>query len=259
MRHVKTVTGIRKKILYGFVILGSLLFFSGMISFFELAKLSRSTRTIMDGSIQDVELSKRMLDAVQEQNTALLQIVSHADSAGRADTLLMEGRRSFEEAFRDALRIHENTGKLTGVSLAKDNYDQIVNQIYADTVDIANIGWFTNVYKTSYYDLTLANKNFMIDTQYAIDRNTDRIRENAYRALMPGIITLGVAIILIIVFFALIDLYYIKPVLKITQGLRNYLVSKIPFNVRVEGHDEIAELRDLVEEMVDAARRKEQQ
>ena len=37
MRHVKTVTGIRKKILYGFVILGSLLFFSGMISFFELA------------------------------------------------------------------------------------------------------------------------------------------------------------------------------------------------------------------------------
>ena len=126
-------------------------------------------------------------------------------------------------------------------------------------MDIANIGWFTNVYKTSYYDLTLAIKNFMIDTQYAIDRNTDRIRENAYRALMPGIITLGVAIILIIVFFALIDLYYIKPVLKITQGLRNYLVSKIPFNVRVEGHDEIAELRDLVEEMVDAARRKEQQ
>ena len=57
--------GIKQKIRLGFFALGLLLFFSGLMSYFELNKLSHSTRDMLDASLKNMELSKEMLDAVQ--------------------------------------------------------------------------------------------------------------------------------------------------------------------------------------------------
>ena len=49
--------GIRQKIRLGFFALGLLLFFSGLMSYFELNKLSNSTRNMLDASLKNMELS----------------------------------------------------------------------------------------------------------------------------------------------------------------------------------------------------------
>ena len=94
--------GIREKIRLGFLALGLLLFFSGLISFFELSKLSRSTQSMLGASLKNMELSKTMLDAVQDQNTALLQIIVSGRSDRESDSLLHAGREKFEAAISDA-------------------------------------------------------------------------------------------------------------------------------------------------------------
>ena len=94
--------GIREKIRLGFLALGLLLFFSGLISFFELSKLSRSTQSMLGASLKNMELSKTMLDAVQDQNTALLQIIVSGQSDRESDSLLRAGREKFEAAISDA-------------------------------------------------------------------------------------------------------------------------------------------------------------
>ncbi|MFQ8806817.1 MAG: hypothetical protein ACLR8Y_19305 [Alistipes indistinctus] len=60
------------------------------MSYFELNKLSNSTRNMLDASLKNMELSKEMLDAVQDQNTALLQIM--VTGSARYDSLLFAGR-----------------------------------------------------------------------------------------------------------------------------------------------------------------------
>ena len=79
--------GIREKIRLGFLALGLLLFFSGLISFFELSKLSRSTQSMLGASLKNMELSKTMLDAVQDQIPALLQIIVSGRCARESDSL----------------------------------------------------------------------------------------------------------------------------------------------------------------------------
>ena len=92
--------GIRQKIRLGFFALGLLLFFSGLMSYFELNKLSNSTRNMLDASLKNMELSKEMLDAVQDQNTALLQIM--VTGSAEYDSLLFAGRAKFDAAIREA-------------------------------------------------------------------------------------------------------------------------------------------------------------
>ena len=83
--------GLKNKIRLGFLSLALLLFFSGIISYFELSRLSHSTHSMLGASFRNMELSKTMLDAVQDQNTALLQMI--VSGSRNSDSMLIVGRQ----------------------------------------------------------------------------------------------------------------------------------------------------------------------
>ena len=86
--------GLKNKIRLGFLSLALLLFFSGIISYFELSRLSHSTHSMLGASFRNMELSKTMLDAVQDQNTALLQMI--VSGSRNSDSMLIVGRQKFD-------------------------------------------------------------------------------------------------------------------------------------------------------------------
>lgn len=81
--------------------------------------------------------------------------------------------------------------------------------------------------------------------------NAGRLESNAYRSIMPGIITLGIAILIIMMFFYFVDFYYIRPVLKITSALNSFLTYKVPFKITVAGRDEVLKLKEYIEELIE--------
>lgn len=252
-KRFRPADGIRKKILYGFIILGSLLLFSGMVSYFELSRLSRTTRQLVDNSVHDLELSKEMLNAVNQQNAALfIQIHTPQSDSLYADSLFRAGRLNFDTSFQEAEVLKRHTEKLKNIQSAKATYDTVLSDPIADS-----LLWYDHLYKIAYYDLALAVKDLMIDSQKKIDENAETIQDNAYRAIMPGVITLAIAVLILFIFFILIDLYYIRPVLKIKHGLENYLNMKVPYTVQVEGKDEVKELSDQIMTLVAMSKKKE--
>ena len=68
------MTGLRKRVATGFLSIACLLFFSGMVSFFELSHLSRDTDEILRANKRNIELAKAMLDAAHDQNVALIHL-----------------------------------------------------------------------------------------------------------------------------------------------------------------------------------------
>ena len=242
--------GIREKIRLGFLALGLLLFFSGLISFFELSKLSRSTQSMLGASLKNMELSKTMLDAVQDQNTALLQIIV----SGESDSLLHAGREKFEAAISDAKISIRDLQGFDSVYAANISYNETVGAYLRDSLRKENVDWFVDIYKTSYSDLTSSIKNFMVSSQNMMDAKARRLEDNAYRATMPGFIALVIAIVIVLIFYYFVNLYYITPVLKIDSALKAYLDSKMPFKVTVEGKDEVYRLKERIESLIDQSK-----
>ena len=190
--------GIREKIRLGFLALGLLLFFSGLISFFELSKLSRSTQSMLGASLKNMELSKTMLDAVQDQNTALLQIIVSGRSDRESDSLLHAGREKFEAAISDAKISIRDLQGFDSVYAANISYNETVGAYLRDSLRKENVDWFVDIYKTSYSDLTSSIKNFMVSSQNMMDAKARRLEDNAYRATMPGFIALVIAIVIVL-------------------------------------------------------------
>ena len=246
--------GIREKIRLGFLALGLLLFFSGLISYLELNRLSRSTHSMLGASLRNMELSKKMLDAVQDQNTALLQMIVAGQPGG--DSLLVAGRDKFDSALGEAKISIRDLQGFDSVCAANIRYNGIVDAYLRDSLKADNVGWFVNIYKTSYSSLTSSIKNFMVSSQNSMDTKAIRLEDNAYRATMPGFIALLIALVIVVIFYYFVNLYYIKPVLKITHVLDAYLNSKIPFKVTLEGRDEVHRLKEYIEKLIDQLKSK---
>lgn len=239
--------GIKGKILTGFIALGMLLFFSGVISFFQLNKLSYSSHSMLEASFKNTELAKKLLDAVQEQNTALLQMIVTQEH--NRDSLLLDGRTKFDAAFNQAQITVRDIQGFDSIYSANIIYNNTINEFLSDSLPQNRVNWYATVYQEAYSNLATSIKNVLISSQRIMDTKAVRLEDNAYRATMPGLIALLIAIIIVIVFFYFVNLYYITPILKISNALQAFLDSRVPFKVNIEGKDEVFRLKEQIEKL----------
>ena len=241
--------GIKNKIRLGFITIGILLFLSGIISSLELTRFNRATHNLLSKSQGSIEMSKQMLDAVQEQNSALLLWITDSAHHPLYDSLIAKGNPDFDRAFQTAQASTLNEPEqLATIDRAFKDYMQVVSQV----TDSTQLSWFTDVYKTSYYNLTHTIKEFMVLIQQRTINYTAQLERNAYRASMVGIIALGAGILLIMVFYFMLNNYFVGPILQITKSLKGYVNSRIPFEVSVRTRDEINTLKEYVATLVAA-------
>lgn len=243
--------GIQSKIRLGFVAIGILLFLSGIISSLELIRFNRSTHNVLEQNRNTVSLSKQMLDAVQEQNTALLMSITDTTRRDLCDSLIAKSRKDFDRALQSAQSGASRPDQLNPIRETATAYHVVMSQVTDDT----DIHWFTDIYKTPYFNLTQAIKEFMVQTQQQTINYTAQLERNAYRSSMVGIIALGAGILLLAVFYFMLKQYFIRPVLGITKSLKGYIELKAPFTVEVDTKDEIRSLKNYINSLVESTKK----
>jgi methyl-accepting chemotaxis protein len=118
--------------------------------------------------------------------------------------------------------------------------------------------WLLTTYWDAYVELTTAIKEFMTNSEQRLAIRAGRIEQAAYRAITPSLVTTGVVLLLLFVLLYFIDFYYMRPVIKLNKGVAAWLKFRAPFNVTVEGRDETLQLKNNVEQLIEAAKRADQ-
>lgn len=257
------MTGLRKRVATGFLSIACLLFFSGMVSFFELSHLSRDTDEILRANKRNIELAKAMLDAAHDQNVALIHLSVFGDRS--YDSLCRSGMQRLEEAL--AVAQNEALDKsfldslafaTTELRLLTDNY--LSYGIARDSLDRTSgtpgqrSGWYDQQYEALYNRLTAAVKSYMTSTQSSLAPRTEQMKKNAYRAVMPVLISLAVMIATVLMLFYFMSIYCVTPVVKMNKALGDYLAFRIPFNVKADCKDEVLELREKIAELINLSK-----
>ena len=76
------------------------------------------------------------------------------------------------------------------------------------------------------------------------------MKKNAYRAVTPVLISLLVMIAIVLMLYYFMTVYCINPILRINKGLGDFLTFRIPFAVKGELKDEVAELKEKIDTLV---------
>ena len=114
--------------------------------------------------------------------------------------------------------------------------------------------WYETKYQVVYTRLLEQIKHFMTLTHSSLAPRAAQLNKNAYRSVTPIFISLIVMIAIVLMFFYFVNVYCVRPIVRINKALGDYLTFKLPFRVKVELLDELKELDDNIEMLVNISK-----
>ena len=260
--------GIRKRVLVSFLSVVVLLFFAGLVSLFELRRVSSDTEEILRASERNLGLAKDMLDAAARQNKAVVHSIVFRQRD--YDTVLMVRREAVEQAYLDTLsasamnvqRLTQEFLRLQAQRVASEASGRLELRGGEDSLSMKSVEmdfdgarWYAEAYSKAYDKLTGSIKNYMISTQSSLAPRTEQLKRNAYRAVTPVLISLLVMIAIVLMLYYFVSAYLVRPVLAMNKSLGDYLRFGLPFRIKAEVKDEVAELKDRIDDVIQLARK----
>jgi methyl-accepting chemotaxis protein len=260
--------GIRKKIFLGFVVIGLILFTSGMISLFQLIQMEQTVADMNANNIRCIEASGKISDEAKQQTWKILDIMHEdlqGDEArilfndtlymGRLDYILQNITTQKERVMFDSLYAKYQLFKHQTISL--DSLFLSDSAKERNEILIRRSQWFNTLYRPVYESFAKATHNLEILIQNTVLSNSSELKSNFYRMVIPLIVAVAVGLFLIILFNYFINFYFIGPVLKIIKGIKEYSVNRQPYNVKIDTRDEINDLNREIKSLISHTKQKE--
>lgn len=245
--------GIRKKISLGFVIIASILLFSSIISIYEFVSMRKSVSNLISDNIASINTASFLQEVTDEYNFDLLKALG-SDSLTNIPDVTKDTR------FGDYINQVKNKFTTKEERMMTDSI-QYAYSAYMNIIKMAPDVWHENYYGRRQwyferlYPVYLQLRNYIQGlthtSQKALSENSANLNESFYRSIMPGVIAVSIGLILVILFNYFVNYYFISPLLKIRNGLKNYIAYQKTYNINLENNDELRDLDDNIKEMID--------
>lgn len=255
----------RRRVTIGFGSIVCLLFFSGMVSLFELSRLSRDTDDILQTSKRNIELAREMLDAAHGHNVSMIRLAVFGDRGSDSlcvaslerleNTLLVAQHEALEKSYLDSLSfVTTELRLLTDSYLAFGAVERTAKPQERSRADSLGARWYNDQYEAVYGRLTSAIKSYMTSAQSSLAPRTEQMKKNAYRAVTPVLISLVVMIAIVLMLFYFMLIYNVNPILRMNKGLGDWLAFRVPFAVAGDLKDEMLELKEKIDTLIGLCR-----
>ena len=248
--------GVRKRVTIGFMSIVTLLFFSGMVSLFELGHLSTDAEAILDNSHRNMELAKGMFSSLHKQNYAVAEVAVLGSAS--SDSLSREGLIYLENSLAAAYDLSKGGAHLDSLTVTVAELRRLTNEMLAALNDTLPSSfdrvWYNDVYMPVSSKVSEQINDYMSATHEGLTTRAEQLDHNAYRAVMPVLISLLVMIAIVLMLYYFITIYCVNPVLSLRKSLADWLAFRLPFAPKSECRDELLELKEDIETLINQSK-----
>ncbi len=247
--------GIKRKVLLGCIVLAIILFFSSLISIFEFTKMNRYVSGVIADNIRSINAARELLSVSEQYNIDLMNGLV-LEGSNRPESASIEREEELISSFENLSRSFvtpQEQASADSVLYAYAAYMQVVAE--ADQMwehDYAERQhWFFNRLQPVYLKFRGYMMQLTSVCQDALIESSQDIREGTYRSLMPGLVSVLVGMIMVLLFNYYLNYFLINPLLKITGGIKGYRYYGRSYAVKLDNDDELEELNEAVGDIVE--------
>lgn len=243
---------IRKKVLLSLGSLAAILLLSGVIAIMEYRRMSDYVSDLIAANIKSLNLSKQLSDVTQEYNHQMLSVVVMNDIS-----IMPKFDLDDFEAQSDSLRnSFTSQTALPMVDTVVTSFDRFMKtSLKFDTVflaDTVNTGeWFFGTLQPCYNkfrrDMGVLNEAIYNELQ----TNSADFDAGFYRSIIPGVVSVGAGLLLILLLMYFTMANYVRPIYKIADGISAYRTFGRRYNYTFDGDDQLAQINEGVTELVE--------
>ena len=251
--------GIRIKILSGFLVLTIMLLIAGAWSIYELTHIGSSVQKMLDENYESINAAKVMLEALEREDSAVLLLLSGKWEKGRS--IIGAADASFQKGFDAAKKNLTIPGELSYVENIESKYAAYRNlwtKPIVDTRHQGDVDWYFQELHSAFLETKIAIEELMTLNDQTMYNTASGLKDRAHRAVMPGTVAILSALIFTIVFNYFINYYVVTPIVKLTKGVRRFLQTEQPLDVRIETNDELRDLLGSIEQLLVHAKANQQ-
>ncbi len=242
----------KKKLFYSLGSLAMILLLSGVIAIVEYRRMSDYVSDLIAANIKSINLSQRLADLTQHYNDQMLAVVVQNDISLMPD-FNIEDFNAQSDSLRSSFTSERMLPKVDSVVAAFDafmktslNFDEV---FLADSINTGE--WFFGSLQPRYtelrQDLTSLNEVIYEDLQ----RNSADFDAGFYRSIIPGVVSVGAGLLLIVLLFYFIMVYYVKPIYRMSDGIDGYRHSGRRHVYEFDGDDQLANINAGITEVID--------
>lgn len=242
----------KKKLFLSLGSLAMILLLSGVISIIEYRRMSDYVSDLIAANIKSINLSQKLADLTQEYNDQMLAVVVQNDISMMPDFNL-DYFNAQSDSLRSSFTSERMLPKVDSVVTAFDafmktslKFDEV---FLADSVDTGE--WFFGSLQPRYTKLRqdLNSLNEVIHDELL--RNSADFDAGFYRSIIPGVVSVGAGLLLILLLLYFTMAYYVKPIYRIADGINSYRLSGRRHVYVFDGDDQLAEINAGVTELIE--------
>ena len=250
----------KKKLFFSLGSLAMILLLSSVISILEYRRMSDYVSDLIASNIKSINLSQKLADITQEYNDQMLAVVVQNDIS-----LMPDFNLAYFNAQSDSLRSSFTSSKmLPKVDSVVMSFDAFMktslkfDEVFlADSVDTGE--WFFGSLQPRYTKLRqdLNSLNEVIHEE--LRDNSADFDAGFYRSIIPGVVSVGAGLLLILLLLYFTMVYYVRPIYRMSDGVDSYRVSGRRYIYEFDGDDQLANinsgLTEIIEENVELKQR----
>lgn len=242
----------KKKLFLSLGSVAMILLLSGVISIIEYRRMSDYVSDLIAANIKSINLSQKLADLTQEYNDQMLAVVVQNDISMMPDFNL-DYFNAQSDSLRSSFTSERMLPKVDSVVTAFDafmktslKFDEV---FLADSVDTGE--WFFGSLQPRYTKLRqdLNSLNEVIHDELL--RNSADFDAGFYRSIIPGVVSVGAGLLLILLLLYFTMAYYVKPIYRIADGINSYRLTGRRHVYVFDGDDQLAEINAGVTELVE--------
>jgi len=251
-RRKEAKPSMRRKLFLSLGSLAMILLLSSVISIIEYRRMSDYVSDLIASNIKSINLSQKLADITQEYNDQMLSVVVQNDIS-----MMPDFRLDYFNAQSDSLRSSFTSPKMLhkvdSVVMSFDAYMRTslkFDEVFlADSVDTGE--WFFGSLQPRYTKLRqdLTSLNEVIYEE--LKQNSADFDAGFYRSIIPGVVSVGAGLLLIVLLLYFAMVYYVKPIYRISDGIDNYKMSGRRHGFEFDGDDQLANINVGVTELID--------
>ena len=228
---------------------------SGIISIVEYRRMSNYVSDMIAEDINSINVAQKLSAVTDAYNLQILTVIGD-DSVNSLPDFDQQGFVSYCDSLRSIFSV-ENVLPLTdsvlysyaAYMLTSLELEQVVQSDFIDSRT-----WYFERLQPSFQRLN-GDIDRLSQAMYAdLQENSEDFDRGFYRSIIPGIVAVGVGVILVLLLMFFITSFYVKPLNKMLSGLEEYRSMGRRYGYAFEGDDELVELNEGITELTEENR-----
>lgn len=241
---------LKGKLTLSLLSIAAILLVSSVISVMEYSSMSDYVSELIADDMRSISVANKLAEMSNTYNLSLLAAVGEGSKGSRP---------SFDDEYFkshcSSLRMNSSTNQVYPMadSIMYSYSAYMLTSLELETVlesdFIDSRAWFFERLQPRYERLVQDLDKLSTAIYQDLEKNSATFERGFYRSIIPGIVAVGVGLLLVLMLLFFVLSYYVNPLYRMLAGLNAYRNNDKRYTISFEGDDQLAELNEGITEL----------